>query len=100
MTCARAAGPVTLVTEADVAKLVDARDLKSLGLCPCGFDPRRPHHLDCSLVSGAFHGHLRLSACGQTDRDEPGRAGRDHGGLSELSAPSAPAHELKIVCSS
>ena len=28
---------------ADVAELVDARDLKSLGLCPCGFDPRRPH---------------------------------------------------------
>ena len=28
---------------ADVAELVDARDLKSLGANPCGFDPRRPH---------------------------------------------------------
>ena len=27
-----------------MAKLVDARDLKSLGPCPHGFDPRRPHH--------------------------------------------------------
>lgn len=27
-----------------MAKLVDARDLKSLGLWLCGFDPRRPHH--------------------------------------------------------
>lgn len=34
---------------ADMAKLVDARDLKSLGLWPCGFDPRRPHH---SLTAG------------------------------------------------
>ena len=33
-----------LQPQADVAKLVDARDLKSLGLCPYGFDPRRPHH--------------------------------------------------------
>ncbi len=31
---------------ADVAKLVDARDLKSLGLRLYGFDPRRPHHLN------------------------------------------------------
>ena len=31
---------------ADVAELVDARDLKSLGPRPCGFDPRRPHQID------------------------------------------------------
>jgi hypothetical protein len=29
--------------DAGVAKPVDARDLKSLGPGPCGFDPRRPH---------------------------------------------------------
>lgn len=28
-----------------MAKLVDARDLKSLGPCPYGFDPRRPHQI-------------------------------------------------------
>ncbi len=33
-----------LQPQADVAKRVDARDLKSLGLCSYGFDPRRPHH--------------------------------------------------------
>lgn len=30
--------------DADVAKLVDARDLKSLDLRSYGFDSRRPHH--------------------------------------------------------
>ena len=33
----------TRARQADVAKLVDARDLKSLGPRLCGFDPRRPH---------------------------------------------------------
>ena len=36
---------------ADVAKLVDARDLKSLGRSPCGFDPRRPHHYKAKSVA-------------------------------------------------
>ncbi len=30
--------------QADVAKLVDAADLKSADLRSYGFDPRRPHH--------------------------------------------------------
>jgi hypothetical protein len=34
-----------------VAEPVDARDLKSLGLCPCGFDPRRPHQLSRSVLT-------------------------------------------------
>lgn len=37
--------------DADVAKLVDARDLKSLGLRLYGFDPRRPHH--CPALTGS-----------------------------------------------
>ena len=38
--------------KADVAKPVDARDLKSLGLWLCGFDPRRPHHDKAKAVVG------------------------------------------------
>lgn len=37
---------------ADVAELVDARDLKSLGLWSYGFDPRRPHHLCLRFSAG------------------------------------------------
>ncbi len=36
------------IDHAGVAELVDARDLKSLSLWLCGFDPRRPHHLPAS----------------------------------------------------
>ena len=32
------------IASADVAELADARDLKSRGLGPCGFESHRRHH--------------------------------------------------------
>ena len=43
--CVFANGCDIAFRHADVAKLVDARDLKSLDLWSYGFDPRRPHQV-------------------------------------------------------
>jgi hypothetical protein len=57
---------------AGVAELVDARDLKSLGLCPCGFDPHRPHHVQ-RAGSSAFSPRRRLAWLSPETRVHPRR---------------------------
>ncbi len=50
-------GYVTLVlsNNADMAELVDATDLKSVGtLLPCRFDPGFPHQTPLELPKGVF----------------------------------------------